>query len=553
MQRDIEHYIRHVCQCVKRKIATLKTWAPLQPILTSAPFELISIDFLHLERSSGGYEYILVVMDHFTRYAQTYATRNKSARTVAQKLYNDFILRFGFPLKIHHDQGGEFENRLHQELEKLWGVEHSCTTPYHPQGNGQVERFNWTLMGMLRTLPATQRSRWADNLNQVVHAYNCTRHETTGYSPFFLLYGCHPRLPIDLIFGTETQDAHKNHSQYVIKWRKAMTEAYELASKKSNEGGARAKQRYDHHVRGVVLQPSDRVLVHNLSERGGPGKFRPHWEDRIHVVVQRKGEDSPVYEVKPELGTGSTGQLHRNLLLPCNYLPVDIPNDTTTAQWKVKKNSQREKDKKKSPQRSELENSSSDDGSDDEFVAISVIPQTDGRQNQTALTEEHPLNGDTTAQPVQLENPEAAASVSNGGEMENTRIDATNRGKGEVDSTVVDSSTDDTEPTSTVSGASAQPASSSVSGGADQTNSADHITESVCVSEEEPRPQRQRHPLTILTYDGLGNPRYAAQAQAVMSQEAPVYEQPQKSVPYPAWSTPVPFNSNCHYYQSSTQ
>ena len=184
-------------------------------------------------------------------------------------------------------------------------------------------------------------------------------------------------------------------------------------------------------------------------------------------MVQRKGDDSPVYEVKHELGTGSTRTLHRNLLLPCNYLPVDISNDTATAQRKIKKNSQREKDKKKSPQRSQLENSSSDDGSDDEFVAISVIPQTDDRQDQTALTEEHPLNGDTTAQPVQLENPEGAASVSNGEEMENTRIDATNRGKGEVDSTVVDSSTDDTEPTSTVSGGSAQPANSSVSGGAE--------------------------------------------------------------------------------------
>ena len=155
-------------------------------------------------------------MDHFARYAQAYATR-RTARTVVQKLYNDFILRFGLPLKIHHDQGGEFENCLHQELEKLCGVEHSCTTPYHPQGNGQVERFNRTLLGMLCTLPATQRSQWADNLKKVVQAYNCTRHETTGYSPFFLLFGRHPCLPIDLIFGTETQDAHKSHSQYVIK------------------------------------------------------------------------------------------------------------------------------------------------------------------------------------------------------------------------------------------------------------------------------------------------------------------------------------------------
>ena len=188
-----------------------------------------------------------------------------------------------------------------------------------------ISNLNRTLLGMLRTLPETQKSRCAEHLSHMVHAYNCTRHETTGYSPFFLLFGRHPRLPIDLMFGIESQTNLENHSQHIEKWRKAMTEAYELAGKKSSEVGTRAKQRYDRFLRSSVLLPGDRVLVRYLSKRGGPGKLRSHWEDNFHIVVSHKGEDSPVYEVKPDVGTGGNRILHRNLLLPCNNLPVDIP------------------------------------------------------------------------------------------------------------------------------------------------------------------------------------------------------------------------------------
>ena len=74
MQRDVEHYVKNVCHCVKQKPLRLKIRAPLQPIITSSPFELVSIDFVHLEKSSVGFEYILVIVDHFTRYAQAYPT-----------------------------------------------------------------------------------------------------------------------------------------------------------------------------------------------------------------------------------------------------------------------------------------------------------------------------------------------------------------------------------------------------------------------------------------------------------------------------------------------
>ena len=103
-----------------------------------------------------------------------------------------------------------------------------------------------------------------------------------------------------------------------------MQEAYSLASKSAEKSAVRGKKNYDKRVRSSALEVGDRVLVRNLTPRGGPGKLRAFWEDEIHVVIARKGEGSPVYDVRPESGKGHTHTLHRNLLLhvPCTYLPA---------------------------------------------------------------------------------------------------------------------------------------------------------------------------------------------------------------------------------------
>ena len=323
MYTDIKQFVTNKCDCIKTKKPSRIFRAPLQELTTSAPFEVIAIDFMHLERAVGGFEYILVIVDNFTRYAQAYATRNKSASTAAKHLFEDYILRFGSPARIHHDQGREFENKLFHTLEKMYGISRSRTTSYHPEGNGQCERMNRTILQMLRTLTLNEKLRWKNHLNYVIHAYNCTRHDSTGFSPFYLLFGRHPRLPIDLLLEETPVVQQQSYSRQIKQAQEAIREAHQLASANSRKSKLRSQRRRN-KIQYNVLKIGDRVLVKNMRERGGPGKLRSYWEEDIYKVMAIKDDVGVVFEVAKEKEAKDKHRiLHRNMLMPCNELPLE--------------------------------------------------------------------------------------------------------------------------------------------------------------------------------------------------------------------------------------
>ena len=177
---DVASYINSCPRLIRRK--TQPDIGPLQNIEATQPLELIHLDYLQIEPSKGNIENVLIVTDHFTRYTQAYPSKTQTALATAKLLWNNFIIHYGFPNKIISDQGCNFESELLANLCEVAGVQKLRTTPYHPQTNGQCERFNSTLLNMLGTLTPEQKKDWKTYVPAMVHAYNCTRNTATGYS-----------------------------------------------------------------------------------------------------------------------------------------------------------------------------------------------------------------------------------------------------------------------------------------------------------------------------------------------------------------------------------
>lgn len=320
MAVDVEKKVKTCGRCVRRK-ALPERAAPLVNINTTRPLELLCMDFLSLEPDSSGTKDILVITDHFTKFAVAIPTPNQKARTVAKCLWDNFIVHYGFPERLHSDQGPDFESRMIKELCQVASIHKVRTTPYHPRGN-PVERFNRTLLNMLGTLKNQEKSRWREFVKPLVHAYNCTRNEVTGFTPYELMFGRQPRLPVDLAFGLPVHGGqHTSHSQYVQSLKSRLQESYKMATTNAAKTANKNKTRYDRRVTASDLDVGDRVLIRNVRLRG-KHKISDKWEAAVHVVVRRAGT-LPVYTVKPENSEGPLRTLHRDLLLPCGYLPTE--------------------------------------------------------------------------------------------------------------------------------------------------------------------------------------------------------------------------------------
>lgn len=215
-----------------------------------------------LSRSRSGHKYILVICDYATRYSKAIPLRSIDAEQIAEELIKVFS-RVGIPKEILTDQGSNFTSQLLAELYRFLHIHPIRTTPYHPQTDGLVERFNKTLKALLQKATADVGKDWEKLIPFPLFAYREVPQASTGFSPFELLYGRPVRGPLKII--KETWEADKRSSEsvisHVLAMRERLSRMSNLVQDNFKKVQKKQKQLYDRTAQDRQFQQGDQVLV----------------------------------------------------------------------------------------------------------------------------------------------------------------------------------------------------------------------------------------------------------------------------------------------------
>ena len=282
---DVYNWCKSCSVCARVKSPAPRARAPLHSVKVGYPMRLVAVDILGpFPETESGNKYILVVSDYFTKWIEAYPIENQEAITVAKKLVEEFFFRFSPPEQLHSDQGRNFESKLIAEICKLLGISKTRTTPYHPQSDGLVERCNRTMLSMLATATMKRPFEWDSHLRHLCMAYNSSTHPTTGYTPFYLMFGRQVRMPIDVMYGPPSKEP-VSFSHYASLLRQNLELAYENVRENMGHQLRRQKEIYDRNVHGVPSERGELVwLFCPVVPRGQCRKFHRPWQGPYKIV-----------------------------------------------------------------------------------------------------------------------------------------------------------------------------------------------------------------------------------------------------------------------------
>ena len=249
LRQGVRHHIKSCLTCGRLRGAGARGRAPLRDYRVGYPLDRVAVDIKGpLPRTPRGNTVVLVVTDYFTRWVEAYPLPDQQAETVAQQLVMEFIARLGCPLELHSDQGRNFQSVLFAELNHLLGITRTRTSPYHPSGNGLVEKFNQTLGRMILSFIDLNKSDWDLYLPLLTAAYRSTVHPSTGFTPNFLMLGREVNLPVHLVFPTPRAEGATCTTDYVAKLQERLERCFDLARQNLRQAASRQQRRHDTRV-----------------------------------------------------------------------------------------------------------------------------------------------------------------------------------------------------------------------------------------------------------------------------------------------------------------
>lgn len=306
----IQTYVKGCHDCARFNIRRKKPPGHLQPIEPPAEiFQMVGLDFWGpVQESNNGNKYVLVLTDYLSKFIVAKALPTCTAQLTAEFIV-ETALTFGVPSHLLTDNGTHFKNDLFRCLSKILGFEHILSTPYHPQTNGQTERWNATMRPKLAMLCQNNETTWDDFLPGVIHAYNTSIHATTGYSPSFLMFGCEISLAFDPARPILQLPKVSNFVEHLSRYRKLILKT---ANDNIRQQQQVAKQRHDRNRQAPIYELGQLVFM----KRHGNGSKFDERQSGPFRIVGKVGNNHLTYIIASDHTHGQY-EVHVNNLSPC--------------------------------------------------------------------------------------------------------------------------------------------------------------------------------------------------------------------------------------------
>jgi transposase InsO family protein len=335
MDQSVKNWVSS-CLCCQRRKRPRPRAGLTQDIAVGAPFDVIGIDFCGpFRETAAGNRYVLTVTDFFSRWPILIPVPNQSASVLVDALLRHVVTMHGIPKTIVSDLGKSLTGRIMLRFCKRLGIGKTQTTAYQPTSNGRSERFHGYMDAALTPFVDNHPDSWDKYLHLVEFPYRVAKLSGIGYSPFEMLFGRSPTLPVDLLTGTAkaNEDFDIDEAVYGLEHNRKMAELYKVFAEKDSRYRLKFRQERDKKRFQVYYNPGDMVLLWtpprasaydrtvDVARPGDPDQFRPsapfnrklHFQwTGPHAVVRQLG---PVnYEVK--LPSGKLHKAHVNRLAP---------------------------------------------------------------------------------------------------------------------------------------------------------------------------------------------------------------------------------------------